>query len=166
MLPASGFGDFLMPTNSPRWSKASSQYRDSCTEAFKRMLSSVASAFAYHASLDSVSASHVDEAYRAIARSALSRRSRLRSPEFIASLGALLVGISFSLLAVFLRLVADEWKGLAWVVWALVFVVGAVIWLWGWLSKPSIPKPTIRLKRWRHCWPFLQCPRADEFSIF
>lgn len=165
MLQASGVGDTVMPAKSPaklpKWSAQARRVRDHRSRTFTEVLSDVATDLARHANLDSVSVPHVDEAYRAIARCGLSRTPWYRSSEFATSLGALLVGCSFSSFGLLTKLLPESLSQWAWPIFAVTFVIGAAILLLGWKSRLSLPQPPVAFNRWKRCWPFLQCPRTD-----
>lgn len=152
---------------SPSWSEQSNKQRESHITGFRTVLSSVASAFAEHDHMEWVSTWHVDEAYRALSKCGLSRRPWV--PDFCVSLGALLVGLSLSMPTFLGRILPDksQWEGTIWVqvcVFAGFLVAGSLVWLGGWQSRLKLPERTRSKTRWKTCWPFLQCPKADENS--
>jgi hypothetical protein len=142
-------------------------YRASRVEQFDTILGSVAHAFAHHANADFVSVSHVDDAYAAISKCQLARTPWYKASEFFASFGALLVGVSFSLVNLLARILPAEGAWPVWLqvsIWASLFIFGSLIWLVGWLKRGALPKRPVKRTRWKTCWPILQCPRVDDDS--
>jgi len=156
-----------MADTQPRWGNPSLKRREFQVNRFGTILASVAKGFAYHADADYVSVSHVDEAFRALSRCQLVRTPWYRTPEFITSVGALLIGTSFSLVTLLGRTLPQNSSmstSIQIAVWAALFVVGCLVWIGGWRSRPTMPHAPVRLSRLRCMWPFGPCPHVDDIA--
>lgn len=156
-----------MADKPPRWGNPSLKRREFQVKRFETVLASVAKGFAHHADADFVSESHVDDAYRALSRCQLVRIPWYRTPEFITSAGALLTGTSFSLAALLGRMLPKDSPAsiIALVItWAVLFIIGGIIWISGWRSRPAMPHAPLRRSRIKCMWPFGPCPHVDDVT--
>jgi len=125
-----------------QWSTAASQRRNALEANFKTNLRQIADCLAAHDEAAQIAPTHVNRAFEVLANAGLHKRTWIDRPEAEASVGAFLIGFSFSCPTVIGALFEDSNKAIAQTTLLVSFIVGILMMGHAWYrgKLPATPE--------------------------